>query len=534
MEREIRGARVARVSVLGACLLWAVALGRAVYGVESAVPQASRYFAIEVVDEQTGRGVPLVELQTTTGARYYTDSAGLVAFSEPGLMDRRVFFGVSAHGYEFPPDGFGIRGIVLETKPGASAQIKIKRINIAERLYRITGQGIYRDTVLLGRKAPIAEPLLNAEVTGQDGILTTIYRGKLYWLYGDTGRLAYALGNFAMSGAVTELPDKIDPMVGFDLKYFVGKDGFARPMAPMKGEGVVWLGGLVVLPDESGRERMLAFFHRRRGLGEVLENGFVAYNDEKDVFEKIEDVPLNLPINPTGYPFRAKQADGTEYIYFTAPYPALRVRADWKSYLDLASYEGYTCLKPGTRYGDKDSVQLDRDSDGKLVWGWKKDTPPLNPKDRGDLVAAGKMKREESPFRLQDAEGGKPILLNNCSCFWNDYRKRYIMIASEAMGATMLGEVWYSEADRPEGPWVHARKIITHANKPGDAHDFYNPTQHPWFDREGGRVIYLEGSYVNTFSGNPHPTPYYEYNQIMYRLDLSDPRLKLPATTTTE
>ena len=95
-------------------------------------------------------------------------------------------------------------------------------------------------------------------------------------------------------------------------------------------------------------------------------------------------------------------------------------------------------------------------------------------------------------------------------------------------GATMLGEVWYSEADRPEGPWVNARKIITHANKPGDAHDFYNPTQHPFFDQEGGRVVYLEGSYVNTFSGNPHPTPYYEYNQIMYRLDLSDPRLKLP------
>jgi hypothetical protein len=45
-------------------------------------------------------------------------------------------------------------------------------------------------------------------------------------------------------------------------------------------------------------------------------------------------------------------------------------------------------------------------------------------------------------------------------------------------------------------------------------------------------VIYLEGSYVNTFSGNPHPTPYYEYNQIMYRLDLSDPRLKLPAAET--
>jgi hypothetical protein len=168
------------------------------------------------------------------------------------------------------------------------------------------------------------------------------------------------------------------------------------------------------------------------------------------------------------------------------------------------------------------------DADGKLVWAWKRDTPPLNPKDQQALIAAGKMTREESPFRLQDADGGKPILLNNCSCLWNDDRKKYVLIASETGGATGLGEVWYSEADRPEGPWVQARKIIAHANKPGDAHDFYNPTQHPFLDREGGRLIYLEGSYVNTLGGNPHPTPYYEYNQIMYRLDLADPRLRVP------
>lgn len=491
--------------------------------------EAGRYLAIEVVDEQTGRGVPMVELQTTSGVRYVTDSAGLIAFYEPGLMGRKVYFGVSAHGYDFPPDRFGSRGAVLEARPGGSARIRVKRLNIAERLYRITGQGIYRDTVLLGRKPPIAEPLLNAEVTGQDGILTAVYRGKLYWFYGDTNRLSYALGNFAMTGATTELPEKIDPSIGFNLNYFTGPDGFARPMAPMAGEGVVWLSGLVVLPDAAGRERMLAWFQRRRELGAVLENGFAVYNDEKEVFEKLIDLPLDPPLTPTGYPFRAHENDG--YLYFTAPYPALRVKAEWKSYLDLSAYEGYTCLKPGTRYGGLNQAHLDRDANGRLNWAWKRDTPPLKPKQQQELIAAGKMKREESPLRLEDAGSGKPILLNNCSCFWNDYRKRYVMIASEVFGATMLGEVWYSEAARPDGPWRPARKIITHANKPGDAHDFYNPTQHPFFDREGGRIIYLEGSYVNTFSGNPHPTLYYEYNQIMYRLDLSDPRLRLPGAS---
>jgi hypothetical protein len=273
---------------------------------------------------------------------------------------------------------------------------------------------------------------------------------------------------------------------------------------------------------------MLAFYQRRRGMGEVLENGFVAYNDDKEQFQKLQFVPLNPPFYPEGYPFRVTANDGADYIYFPSPYPALRVKADWKSYQELSNYESYTCLLPDAPDGSTNRLELDRDTSGKLIWAWKKNTPPLNPKDQQDLINAGRMKRSETPFRLQDAGNGKPILLNNCSCCWNNYRKRYVMIASQAFGATMLGEVWYSEAERPEGPWSQARKIITHANKPGDAHDFYNPVQHPWFDQEGGRIIYLEGSYVNTFSGNPHTTPHYEYNQIMYRLDLSDPRLKMP------
>ena len=384
---------------------------------EDSADEAARYFAIEVVDEQTGRGVPMVELQTTYGTRYYTDSAGLVAFHEPGLMGQRIFFAVSSHGYEFPQDGFGIRGVVLEAKPGGSAKLKIKRGNIAERLYRITGAGIYRDSVLLGRKPPIAEPLLNAEVTGQDSVMTVLYRGRLFWFYGDTARLSYALGNFAMSGATSDPPEKLDPDVGINRTYFVGKDGFSRPMAPMKGEGVVWLSGLVALPDESGRERMLGYFQRRRGLGAVLENGFVEYDDDAEQFVKVKEVPLDPPIFPTGQPFRVER-NGVDFVYFTAPYPALRVPADRASYLDLASYEGYTCLKPGTRYGSKDTAELDRDASGKLVWAWKKNTPPLAPKEQQELVAAGKMKREESPFRLQDVETGKPFQLHGGSLPW--------------------------------------------------------------------------------------------------------------------
>ena len=52
----------------------------------------------------------------------------------------------------------------------------------------------------------------------------------------------------------------------------------------------------------------------------------------------------------------------------------------------------------------------------------------------------------------------------------------------------------------------------------------------PWwdafFDEEGGRYIYFEGTYSFTFSGRQARTPLYDYNQMLYRLDLDDPRLK--------
>src|SRR3954468_11071747 len=92
-------------------------------------PEVDRPFAIEVVDEQTGRGVPLIELRTVNNIRLVTDSNGLAAFDEPGLMDRLVFFHVQGHGYEFPKDGFGFRGKAIWIQPGGEARLTVRRIN---------------------------------------------------------------------------------------------------------------------------------------------------------------------------------------------------------------------------------------------------------------------------------------------------------------------------------------------------------------------------------------------------------------------
>ena len=53
------------------------------------------------------------------------------------------------------------------------------------------------------------------------------------------------------------------------------------------------------------------------------------------------------------------------------------------------------------------------------------------------------------------------------------------------------------------------------------------------FDKDNGRIIFFEGTYTTTFSGNPDPTPRYDYNQIMYQLDLSDPTSGAPGRDST-
>jgi len=170
-------------------------------------------------------------------------------------------------------------------------------------------------------------------------------------------------------------------------------------------------------------------------------------------------------------------------------------------------------------------------------YSWKRKTPVLDQRQQRELVDAGKMRAEEGLIQLVDVEslkGGekgvglrpRPVMAHGGSVYWNAYRKRWVCVFVEIGGTTsMLGEMWYAEAPTPLGPWVECRKVATH-----DHQTFYNPLQHPYFARENGRIIYFEGTFCNTFSGNPYQTPRYDYNQMMYRLDLSDARLHLDET----
>src|ERR1700692_737723 len=88
--------------------IWILTLAIIVGALQCAAGDGPKPFALRIVDDQTGRGVPLVELKTTSGVKFYTDSAGYAAIDDPALLGHRIFFHVWSHGYEYPADGFGI------------------------------------------------------------------------------------------------------------------------------------------------------------------------------------------------------------------------------------------------------------------------------------------------------------------------------------------------------------------------------------------------------------------------------------------
>jgi len=404
------------------------------------------YFVIHVTDEATGRGVPLIELALPNEVKYYTDSAGIAALHEPSFATRPVVVQISGHGYQYAKEG-----LPLTLKPGGRAEIKVRRTIIAERLYRLTGEGIYRDSVLAGLPASIRDPMLApGQVLGQDTAVATPYRGKLYWIWGDT--IGPNFWNFSVTGATSDLPGRggLDPSVGIDYRYFTNPDGRVAPMLKLPQKGLVWIEGMFTATDPAGREWLLATYTRQDGLKPPDECGVARFDDAGQRFAVWFLTPCQKESHHSSHPFLFRDG-GREYWYL---YPWLRVPNNW------------TAIQNPTQW-ERREVKL-----------------PPHP-ERAVSVA------------------------------WNDYRKRFLLFLDYG------SEVWYAEAGRPEGPYGEAVRVVHHNH-----YNFYNVVHHPFFDQDGGRTIYFEGTYTDAFSDAKEKTPRYNYNQIMYRLRLDDPRLK--------
>lgn len=491
--------------------LWGFPIVGAVGGEEG------RYFGIQVVDAETGRGVPMVELETIEHTRFVTDNAGWIAIDELEWMGREVFFFVRSHGYAFPKDGFGYAGTTLSVRAGDRVRLTIQRGNRAERLARLTGAGLLRDSRLLegGDAAPSAP---RADVVGCDSVLNAIYRDKLFWFWGDTSRPHHPLGgSFHMTGATMRLGSTpsslgLDPMSS--AEYFVDAQGSARSLAIMPGSGPTWLTGVTVIPNSSGGDEMVASYVKIRNGLESYRWGFLRWDDDEECFREVR----SMETRPTLFAEPQSHAllhthEGVSHVYFCNPTPFLRVPASAEAYCRPEEYEGYTCLMDGTLFSER---RFDRDPDGTLRYRWRRNTPPLSQSEIAEGIRDGSLMESDVVHRLRDHESQRVLHAHFGSVAWNAYRQCWIMVFTELGGkSSMLGEVYLAESKALEGPWTTAIQILSH-----DRYSFYNPKLHPFFDEEEGRVIHFEGTYTHTFSGNEFPTPRYDYNQVLYRLDL--------------
>lgn len=427
---------------------------------------------IEVVEKGTGWPVPLVELRTTHSMRFVTDNAGRIAFDLPELMGQETFFEVHGHGYEVKADGFGIRGVRLTPEGGRTLKVEVERRIIAKRLGRLTGAGLFGESQKLG----LEKDWRDSPLVGCDSVQNAVHRGKLYWAWGDTTLAHYKLGVFDMTSATTEIQPlkSFEPPLKLPLHYFLDDKGRPRGVARMPGPGPTWIGSYVSLPDKAGTPRLVATYAKIRNHLEVYESGLCVWNEETAEFDKLRthwtksaDQSKEPPL-PQGQPALWKDAGGMEWAYFGISLPTLRCPATFEGWQDASAWE---VLTP-----------------------------------------------QES---LPSAKDGKPVKPHSGSVAWNAFRKRWVTVFMQSFGKpSVFGELWYAEADSPAGPWGKAVKVLTHDN-----YTFYNPRLHPEFTPDGSPVLIFEGTYTAEFADKPEPTPRYNYNQMLYRLDLDDPAL---------
>lgn len=427
-------------------------------------------FRIEVVDKENGWPVPLVELKTTHDVRHVTDNLGLVALDEPELMDREVWLSVKSPGYGVAKDGFGYEGVRAKPTPGGKLRIEVERRIVAKRLGRLTGAGLFAEAEKLGDKVPDVE----FGVHGCDTVQVTRFGDKLFWLWGDTSLPQYPLGIFSSTAATTPLKPfpKFEPPIAPPYTHFRNAEKALRGVANLPGDGPTWLGGITSLKDAKGTEHLVATYSKIRGHVTEYEVGLCEWDRSANQFKGVkvlwkEGDGKKGPM-PNGHPVLWNESAGSSWLLWGDPFPNLKCRPTYEAWSDPAAWE-----------------KIDAPA------------PPLS------------------------AEDQKPVQPHRGAIAWNEYRKRWITIYTQNFGKpSAVGEIWYAEAQSPLGPWGPAVKVLSHDN-----YTFYNPMIHPEMTPADAPFILFEGTYTAEFADHAEPTARYNYNQILYRLDLNDPKL---------
>jgi hypothetical protein len=394
----------------------------------------------------------------------------------PELMGRETWFEVIGHGYQAAPDGFGYRGVRLTPKPGHTLRVEVQRTIIARRLGRLTGGGLFAEAQQLGLTTDWHE----SGVLGCDSVQTALHRGRRFWLWGDTTLARYPLGIFHSTAAFTAPQPLVsfEPPVQLQFEFVTDEQGAPRAVARMPGDGPTWISACVSLPDQTGTMRLVASYVKIKPPLEPYEWGLCVWNDDRQQFDRLKTVWIrsdeapNPPPHPEGHAVLWDDESGQAWVLFANPFPALRCPATFEAWQNPDTWE---ILTPQA-------------------------TVPVAGSD----------------------EVIRPHTGAHCgSIAWHPWRQRWVAVFLQSLGRpSAFGELWYAEADTSTGPWGPAVKVLSHDN-----YTFYNPRLHADLSQANSPILLFEGTYTFQFADRPVPTPRYDYNQILYRLDLDDPRL---------
>jgi hypothetical protein len=251
--------------------------------------------------------------------------------------------------------------------------------------------------------------------------------------------------------------------------YFRDEKNKPRGVAVIPGEGPTWLTGMISLPCN----HLVATYSKIKGFLDEYEVGLCVWDPASNKFvpEKViwKKADGEKPLLLKGHPVRWKDAAGKSWLLFGDPFPDARCPDDFESWKNPAT--------------------------------WEKIPAPNAPRSAAD---------------------GSEVKPHRGSIAWNAFRKRWIAIFTQNLGKpSAFGEIWYAEADSPLGQWVGTVKVLSHDN-----YTFYNPRIQTDLTSEGASFILFEGTYTAEFADHAQPTTRYNYNQILYRLDLDDPKLK--------
>ena len=575
--------------------LWALFCGICLSSASS-----SPFFGIRVVDSASGRGVPLVLLRTVNYITHWTDSLGYVAFFEPGMMDQPVFFGVLSDGYQFDSerhlqlrstdraatiahtaeedaatDPFDA-GLILHTTTNGSAVVYVKRTQLAERAYRLTGGGLYRDSVLLGLPAPVPSPLLDRSgVVEQDTLMASHrpYRGRRYIFFGDSacprsrrqdncdGTGMYSVGATTCEPSTEGCSTKGDtPPV---LDYFISTEasGFSHPlpMAPMEPlDRNTWIACILATrptphPSAHGditmtNQTMYAVFMKPApNTSETDITGVLKWSDEQSQFQLVTYWPLKNFVATTNFATAARgvqrfapsssklpsesdpsaPSDDDGYFYLTMSFVYMRVPEHQLA--NLSAYEAFTPLLANS--------SLEQPVLDPAGWGWKQGAVPVLQSDEAKLIALGVLPPSEAHFQVRDVTSGHTLGVGIGTVNYNEALGQYLLI-TEYSSTDRRGAIFAGVSSSLTGPWTYVTPVLSHDVTGASC---YNPLHMPWMDEEGGRFIYVACSYTAMWSdkNNPNsqwytcltgvdsyqncatPVPRYEYNNMVYRLDVT-------------